>query len=83
MPAVRSNVVDATLTGSKADDIEWFRKFGWVGAGAWDEAKALGMDYKEYMDILLSADMRVGCELDEKLDQLVAAGTLVIKKDYI
>lgn len=70
------------LKSVEAGDLEWYREFGWAGAGAWEEAKALGMGYKEYMDLLLNGGMRMGNEIDKKLDELLATGVLSVKAGY-
>lgn len=57
------------------DDYTFYSRNGWMGAGAWEEAKAIGLGFREYMDMLMS-DKGVSEDVDQKLEHAVATGVL-------
>ena len=58
-----------------SDDYQFYSKHGWMGAGAWEEAKAIGLGFREYMDMLQSPNGPPE-DVEEKLEQAIATGVL-------
>ena len=94
-PREGSYVYDATSTKESAgigkgwneSDESYYSMHGWIGAGAWEESRYLGISYREYMSILLNADYGTTGNsklnsIDERLTEAVDKGLLKIK-DYI
>ena len=70
-----------TLKAERAEDWEYYKNFGWTGAGASAEAKVLGIHYQAWMKMLMQNDVKVYDAYDKILDAAIAAGELKPRKE--
>ena len=69
---------------SWTQDYEYYRRYGWTGAGAVEEAEYLGLRYHEYMRVLLANEESTISEMkqyDVRLSEGIESGALVMKEE--
>lgn len=59
---------------------QFYVNMGYMGAGAYEEAKAVGMTFSAYMDTLMKEEDNFPKELEDKLEMAVATGVLKVRK---
>lgn len=63
------------------EDRAYYIQFGWTGAGAFEEARVLKMPMDKWLDMLLDNDVKVYDHYDQILDQAIATGQIITRKE--